>query len=194
MLVMSASTSGRSILGLSTLPRSPPVHVDDQHLDALGDVPRHGGGALARLVVGVRVHGHETQLLCHLRSSSVPGRPARPDRSPDGLCAAGAVPPPCGPVPGCEDGLCHSGRSHRQQPQERSPVTETHATTAVFPPGRYGRRRDGRRRRWVPMLVAVAVLGAVAVLARGRSSTASTATRRTTPRSSVTPTSPTPRC
>src|SRR4051812_36603135 len=38
-------------------------------------------------------------------------------------------------------------------------VSETRATTApVFPPGRYGRRRDGRRRRLVPALALALVL------------------------------------
>ena len=66
-----ASTSGRSSFGLSTLPRSPPVQVDDQHVDALGDVAGHGRGALARLVVGVRVHRHQAQLLSHRTPSTV---------------------------------------------------------------------------------------------------------------------------
>ena len=39
-------------------------------------------------------------------------------------------------------------------------MSETHATTPVFPPGRYGRRREGGRRRWLPIVVAaVFVLG-----------------------------------
>ena len=38
-------------------------------------------------------------------------------------------------------------------------MSETHATTAVFPPGRYGRRREGGRRRWLPLLF-TAVFGA----------------------------------
>lgn len=38
-------------------------------------------------------------------------------------------------------------------------MSETHATTPVFPPGRYGRRRDGGRRRWLPIAV-TAVFGA----------------------------------
>jgi hypothetical protein len=56
-------------------------------------------------------------------------------------------------------------------------VTETHATTPppvppgppapAFPPGRYGRRREPRRhRRWVPLLLAsalVATLGVISV-------------------------------
>jgi hypothetical protein len=45
------------------------------------------------------------------------------------------------------------------------PVSETHATLApgapVFPPGRYGRRREGRRR---PVLTALAATAAAAVL------------------------------
>jgi hypothetical protein len=44
-------------------------------------------------------------------------------------------------------------------------VTETHATTSpgapVFPPGRYGRRREPRRRR--PVVVALLLVAAVAV-------------------------------
>jgi len=36
-------------------------------------------------------------------------------------------------------------------------VSETRATAPVFPPGRYGRRRDGRRRWLVPALLAVLV-------------------------------------
>jgi hypothetical protein len=42
-------------------------------------------------------------------------------------------------------------------------VSETRATAPVFPPGRYGRRRDGRRRLFVPVVLAV-VVGIVAVL------------------------------
>jgi hypothetical protein len=38
-------------------------------------------------------------------------------------------------------------------------VSETHATAPVFPPGRYGRRREGRRRSWV-LIVAAVVFGA----------------------------------
>ena len=34
----------------------------DQDLHALAHIPGHGGGALARLVVGMRVHGHQPQL------------------------------------------------------------------------------------------------------------------------------------
>lgn len=43
-------------------------------------------------------------------------------------------------------------------------MTETRATTPVFPPGRYGRRRDGKRHVAVPTLLA-AVLITVLVLA-----------------------------
>ena len=35
--------------------------ADDQDLDTLADVARHRRGALARLVVGVGVHGHQPQ-------------------------------------------------------------------------------------------------------------------------------------
>jgi Domain of unknown function (DUF4307) len=37
-------------------------------------------------------------------------------------------------------------------------VSETRATTPVFPPGRYGRRRDGRRHLTVPILFGVLVI------------------------------------
>lgn len=43
-------------------------------------------------------------------------------------------------------------------------MTETRTTTALYPPGRYGRRRDPGRRPWVPVLVAVAMLGACLLL------------------------------
>jgi hypothetical protein len=36
-------------------------------------------------------------------------------------------------------------------------VSETRTTTPVFPPGRYGRRRDGRRRWLLPAVLAVLV-------------------------------------
>jgi hypothetical protein len=36
-------------------------------------------------------------------------------------------------------------------------VSETRATAPVFPPGRYGRRRDGRRRLFAPIALAVVV-------------------------------------
>jgi hypothetical protein len=42
-------------------------------------------------------------------------------------------------------------------------VSETRATNPVFPPGRYGRRRDGRRRLLAPIILAV-VVAIVAVL------------------------------
>jgi hypothetical protein len=38
---------------------------DDHDFDTLGDVLRHRGRALARLVVGVGMYGHQSQLLCH---------------------------------------------------------------------------------------------------------------------------------
>ena len=45
-------------------------------------------------------------------------------------------------------------------------MSETHATTPVFPPGRYGRRREGKRRRLVPIVatgVFALVLGGLTV-------------------------------
>jgi hypothetical protein len=52
------------------------------------------------------------------------------------------------------DNFCRRGR----------PVSETRATTPAFPPGRYGRRRDGRRRLLLPGLVLAAVLVASVLL------------------------------
>ncbi|WP_246607319.1 DUF4307 domain-containing protein [Paractinoplanes toevensis] len=42
-------------------------------------------------------------------------------------------------------------------------MSETHTTTPVFPPGRYGRRRDGRRKLAGP-IIALALVVAVSVL------------------------------
>jgi len=39
-------------------------------------------------------------------------------------------------------------------------VSETHTTNPVFPPGRYGHRREGRRRPVVPIIILVVVLAA----------------------------------
>jgi hypothetical protein len=44
-------------------------------------------------------------------------------------------------------------------------VSETRATGPVFPPGRYGRRRDGRRHRAVPLILGAIVLAASLFLA-----------------------------
>jgi hypothetical protein len=44
-------------------------------------------------------------------------------------------------------------------------VSETRATAPVFPPGRYGRRRDGRRRPLVPVVFGVLVLAVSVLLA-----------------------------
>ncbi|XVV13673.1 DUF4307 domain-containing protein [Actinoplanes sp. CA-131856] len=43
-------------------------------------------------------------------------------------------------------------------------MSETRTTAPVFPPGRYGRRRSGRRRLVLPVLVLVVVLAASLVL------------------------------
>ncbi len=46
-------------------------------------------------------------------------------------------------------------------------VSETRATTPVFPPGRYGRRRSGRRRSILPIaLLVVVVAGSLFLSAR----------------------------
>ncbi len=44
-------------------------------------------------------------------------------------------------------------------------MSETRATTPVFPPGRYGRRRDGRRHRGLPIVLGVLVLAVSLLLA-----------------------------
>ncbi len=44
-------------------------------------------------------------------------------------------------------------------------MTETRATTPAFPPGRYGRRRDGRRRIFAPALFGVVILAVSLLLA-----------------------------
>ncbi|WP_041840626.1 DUF4307 domain-containing protein [Actinoplanes friuliensis] len=44
-------------------------------------------------------------------------------------------------------------------------MSETRATTPVFPPGRYGWRRDGRRRLFVPIVLALVFAVGVSFLA-----------------------------
>jgi uncharacterized protein DUF4307 len=56
-----------------------------------------------------------------------------------------------------------SCRADASPSKDQATVTGTNATTAstapVFPPGRYGRRRAGhRRRRWIPAMVALVVI------------------------------------
>jgi len=43
-------------------------------------------------------------------------------------------------------------------------VSETHTTNPVFPPGRYGRRRDGRRRSVLPIVILALVIAASVLL------------------------------
>ncbi len=43
-------------------------------------------------------------------------------------------------------------------------MSETHTTNPVFPPGRYGRRRSGRRRAVLPIVLLALVVGASLVL------------------------------
>lgn len=43
-------------------------------------------------------------------------------------------------------------------------VSETHTTKPVFPPGRYGHRREGRRRPVVPIIIMALVLAASVLL------------------------------
>jgi hypothetical protein len=52
------------------------------------------------------------------------------------------------------DNFCRRGR----------PVNETRATTPAFPPGRYGRRRDGKRHLAVPVTVLTLVIVASLLL------------------------------
>ena len=58
---MFSQTSGRSILALSTEPRSPPVQVATWTSTPSATYLRRGRGALARLVVGVGVDVHESE-------------------------------------------------------------------------------------------------------------------------------------
>jgi uncharacterized protein DUF4307 len=48
---------------------------------------------------------------------------------------------------------------------EAAEVSETRATHPVFPPGRYGRRRDGRRRLGLPILFGALILAFTVFLA-----------------------------
>ena len=43
-------------------------------------------------------------------------------------------------------------------------MSETHTTNPVFPPGRYGHRREGRRRPVVPIIILAIVLAASVLL------------------------------
>jgi hypothetical protein len=52
------------------------------------------------------------------------------------------------------DNFCRRGR----------PVNETRATTPAFPPGRYGRRRDGKRRLAVPLAILLLVIAGSVLL------------------------------
>ena len=44
-------------------------------------------------------------------------------------------------------------------------MSETRATTPTYPPGRYGRRRDGRRHLTVPIVFAVLIVGLSVLIA-----------------------------
>ncbi len=54
-------------LGVEHVAALAPGARDDEDVVALVDVLRHDRGALARLVVGVRVHAHEAEAFCHGR-------------------------------------------------------------------------------------------------------------------------------
>lgn len=43
-------------------------------------------------------------------------------------------------------------------------MSETHATTPAFPPGRYGRRRDGRRHLGAPIVFGIIVIAVCALV------------------------------
>jgi hypothetical protein len=62
------------------------------------------------------------------------------------------------------DGAILADHSDKKRTRGRQ-VSETRATTPVFPPGRYGRRRDDRRRLAVPIVLGVLVLVASVLLA-----------------------------
>ena len=149
----------------------------DQHLDALGDVPRHGGRALARLVVGVRVHRHQTQLLSH-QMLPRPGRTVIRQTATDQRGH------------GWKNRHCHSGRPHRQEPHERPPGERDARHNSGLPAGPL--RAAARR----PAPAGAADRSSACSCSRSRScsasgSTTATATPTTTRRSSAGPTSPT---
>ena len=149
---------------------------DDQHVDALGDVPRHRRGTLARLVVRVRVHRHETQLLCQLRAPrlcrtvdptgldrltcrDLPRTRRRP-LAPSMTCHS------CRWT-GWEDGSAILADAADDNARRYPPVTETHATITrrAGIPGR-ALRPPPRHRRSAPpsLLAALALLALVATL------------------------------
>jgi len=56
--------------GIEDVAALPAGERADQHLHALADIARHGGGALTRLVVRVCVHGHQPELASQQLSPS----------------------------------------------------------------------------------------------------------------------------
>ena len=79
---LASTLSSCSQLGVEDRPALPAGAGDDVHVDALGDVLGHRGGALARLVVGMGVDRHQPQLLAH-RTQSFRTSPTPPtDRCP----------------------------------------------------------------------------------------------------------------
>jgi hypothetical protein len=54
-------------------------------------------------------------------------------------------------------------RTDKKRPRGRQ-VNETRATTPAFPPGRYGRRRDGKRHRIAPIVIGLIVIVASVAL------------------------------
>ena len=134
----------------------------DQDVDALGDVLGHGRGALARLVVGVRVHRHETQLLCHFGTPRLLPRSTRRaarltcrnlPRRRDCRRRPAILRRPAGRMDSAilADAADNNARRY-------PPVTETHATTrrarrSSRPAATAAAASPGRRR---PLLVALA--------------------------------------
>src|SRR5687768_1250780 len=150
---MFSQTSGRSIFGLSTLPRSPPVQVATRTC-----TPSDAYFA----IVAAPLLDSSSGWACTAirRSCSATGTPPGTCRTPAerrlrrwSLDTDSAI-------------LADAPDTTRRRPH---PVTETHATAGtgapVFPPGRYGRRREPRRRRpWLVALLVVVVVAAGAAL------------------------------
>ena len=140
---MFSSTSGRSIAGFRMLPASPSGTGHDHDLVPFGDVRGHRGRALARLVVGVCVHCHQTQLLGHdLRGPSCASPQLRATR-----CGSQRTEPSVGPIVPAGP---RSARRPRSDAQPRRTLPE--GRTAREP-----RRPLPKLARWALLAVAVAV-------------------------------------
>src|SRR5688500_291973 len=164
MFVMSAHTSGRSNLGLSTLPRSPPVHVTTS--------------------TSTPSATYFAMVAAPLLDSSSGCAWTAMRRSCSATCGAPRLGPTGADLPAGRPVILDSAvTSQRSSASQRRagkinpailadaadndarrypPVTETHATVPpgapVFPPGRYGHRREPRRRPALAVLLAVALV------------------------------------